>query len=291
MKILLTGASGALGSMLWQVLSDQGHQLQGWCWQHGSHPDWIAVDLRDFAAVKQHFEAFQPELLIHTAALTDVDACERDPDRAFAHNVSATVHLRQAIGARAIKVIHISTNDVFDGEQGNYRDTDIPRPINVYARSKYLAEQAWLDLPRHLIVRTTFLATQMQGKQGFFSWVCEGVQAQRPLSVVTDQWSAPLSTLTLSHWIAELLDAEGICHLASERLSRYEQALCIARSLPQDPALIPALITPCTRADLADVWTAPRPADVSLQQSAQAQARGLDTTFAHEVAQLLNVKG
>lgn len=287
MKILLTGASGALGSVLGPVLKDQGHEVQGWCWQHPTDPDWIAVDLRDAQAVQWHVQRFLPELVIHTAALTDVDACERDPDTAFAHNVTATVHLRQAIGNRATKVIHISTNDVFDGTRGAYTEVDVPRPINVYARSKYLAEQVWQDAPHHLIVRTTFLSPHMRGKQGFFSWVCEALQAGRSLSVVTDQWNAPVSSLTLSHWIGQLLAAEGICHLASERLSRFAQAQMIARALGYDPALI----LPCTRKDLASVWAAPRPADVSLLQSPEAQCRGLVTTFAHEVTQLLNVKG
>lgn len=287
MNILLTGASGALGRVLGPVLQAQGHRVQGWCWQHPGPGASVAVDLRDLQAVQWHMDRLQPELLIHTAALTDVDACEQDPDRAFAHNVTATVHLRQALGSRGVKVIHMSTNDVFDGRRGAYTETDVPQPINVYARSKYLAEQVWQDVPHVLIVRATFLAPHMQGKQGFFAWVCEHLRAQQPLRVVTDQWNAPLSVGTLSQWIAKLLEAEGICHLASERLSRYAQACAIARELGADAALI----TPCTRSELSAVWAAPRPADVSLVQGVLAQARGLHTTFAHEITHLLNVRG
>lgn len=286
MKVLLTGASGALGSRLQPVLQARGYTVQAWCYQAQGGPSWLQVDLRDAEAVKHHFQHFRPDILIHTAALTDVDACERFPEAAFALNVSGTLHLRQAIGTQPVKVVHVSTNDVFDGTVGQYTEADTPNPMNVYARTKYLAEQVWQDLPGALVVRATFLAPHMRGKTGFFAWVQAAVLAQRSLSVVTDQWNAPLSVGTLSEWLVQLLPTEGLCHLASERLSRYEQAMHIAQALGQDPALI----QPCTRQDLAQVWRAPRPADVSLQQNLQARRQGLVTTFAQEVQQLLNGK-
>jgi dTDP-4-dehydrorhamnose reductase len=131
MRIVITGHKGQLGKALQLLLAD--NQLLGL--------DLPEADVTDPDSVIDAVVKFRPEVVIHTAAMTDVDGCEQDPELAFRVNVLGTQNIALACGRIGATMIHISTNDVFDGSLGrSYYEWDSPSPRSTYARSKAAAE-------------------------------------------------------------------------------------------------------------------------------------------------------
>lgn len=279
-RILLTGASGGLGQVLYRQLQNDGHRVLGIGLNHVV-PPLQPLDLRDYTALERLARAFEPDLIIHTVALTDVDRCEREPALAEALNVLTTQHVCEVAAQLGAKVVHVSTCDVFSGTEGMYREEDIPAPVNVYAHTKYAAEQVVAQMPSALTVRLTFVAWFVAGKPAFPAWLVRQLQAGQRVGLFCDQFNAPLSVFTAARWISALLDAHGLYHLASERVSRWEVGLGIAKALglPLD------LLDPVRLGDAG--LFAQRPADVSLCGDKLAQAWQLRTTWPQELAILL----
>jgi dTDP-4-dehydrorhamnose reductase len=279
-RILLTGASGGLGRVLYHSLEHAGHQVLGTGLRQAISP-LECLDLRDRAALDRVVQTFEPEVIIHTVALTDVDRCEREPALAEALNVQTTQHVCAVAAQQGAKVIHVSTCDVFSGLEGMYREADIPDPVNVYARTKYQAEQIVAQMPSALIVRLTFVAWFVAGKPAFPAWLARQLQTRQRVGLFVDQFNAPLSVFTAADWIARLLDAQGLYHLASERISRWQVGCDIAKGLG-----LPLDLLDSVRLVDAGLF-AQRPADVSLCGDKLAQDWQLHTTWAQELAILL----
>lgn len=279
-KILIMGASGGLGQVLYRSLQRDGKHVLG---TYLNHPqaDLHPLDLRDRQATLRLCQEFQPDLLINTVAWTDVDGCERDYEQAFELNVLTTLSARLAAEASGAKLLHISTNDIFSGQAGAYQETDQPNPINHYARTKYIAEQILSDLPSVLILRFTFLSWWASGKTAFARWLVQSLQNQQPIKLFVDQFNAPVFVETLGEWLQQLWHLTGIYHLASERRSRWETGMAIAQGLGLNTHLIqPASLQVFN-------LPAPRPSDVSLRADKLSQATGLQTDFAAEIEKLL----
>lgn len=279
-RILLTGASGGLGRVLYPALEAAGHAVMGTGLTQVSAP-LVPLDLRDQNALARLARDFVPEIILHTVALTDVDRCERDPELAAALNVQATRHVCAVAQQCGAKVIHVSTCDVFSGVEGRYREEDTPQPVNVYAHTKYQAEQVVAQLPSALIVRLTFVAWFVAGKPAFPAWLRSQLQAGQRVGLFVDQWNAPLSVFTAARWLTALVEAQGLYHLASERVSRWQVGQDIAQGLGLPVDLLDAV--PLARAALV----ARRPADVSLCGEKLARDWHLQTTWPQELAILL----
>lgn len=144
-RTLLTGGSGRLGQELLQLLPDL------------LAPSRSDLDLTDPATVEAALERFAPALVVHAAAYTDVAGAERDRAACWRVNVDGTRHLVEAVRRRGIPLLHISTDYVFWGDRGGYREDDPPGPVrNYYALSKLAAEVTVRTLDDHLVVRTSF---------------------------------------------------------------------------------------------------------------------------------------
>ncbi len=277
-KIILTGASGGLGSALMAKLS-QHHDVLGLCHANPA-PGLKELDLREPAAIQKLAKEFQPEIILHTVGLTDVDRCDRDLEAALDINTRSTLHARLAAEAVGARIIHISTNDVFSGEQGLYREQDIPLPVNFYSQTKYMAEQMLYGYQKSLILRFTILSWYASGKTTFAAWLVKSLRAGKPVSLYGDQYNSPLYVETLAEWIEALFDANGLYHLGSERWSRWQTGMAIAQAFNLDTSLIQK-----TSAVLAHT-PAPRPLDVSLDCSKLKADWGLTTTALAEVKRL-----
>ncbi len=206
MRILVTGARGMLGTALLPVLS-RNHTAWGM--------DVQDCDIRDAAAVSEYLRSRPPDLLIHLAAYTNVDACEANLQIAEETNSLGTRNLAAACAEAGAAMLYVSTDYVFDGtREGAYREDDAPHPINVYGRSKWMGEQhVRAILKRFYIVRASWLYGA--GGKNFVTTILSAAHQQKTLRVVNDQRGCPTYTRHLSSKIAELIQTEsyGIYHI------------------------------------------------------------------------------
>jgi dTDP-4-dehydrorhamnose reductase len=219
MKILVTGARGLLGQRLLTELATHGHSPIGF-----SH---TTLDITDFAQAQRVIGDVQPDLVIHCAAMTQVDRCAEQPDEALRVNGIGTQQIALACQKFGLPLAYISTNEVFDGEQvAGYLEYDQPRPINPYGYSKWVGEQTVRDLlPQHYIIRTSWGFAH--GGDNFLHKMIKAAARGDALSVVTDEVAAPTYTDDLAEAICRLVETEryGIYHLVNNgRASRYQFA-------------------------------------------------------------------
>jgi dTDP-4-dehydrorhamnose reductase len=217
MRILITGHKGQLGRALQQVLG--GEELLGL--------DLPEYDITDPASIIEPVVEFQPEVVIHGAAMTDVDGCERNPEQAFRVNALGTQNVALACGRAGAAMVHVSTNDVFDGKLGRpYYEWDKLSPQSIYAQSKAAAEfYVRTLLSRFYIVRTSWLYAR--GGSNFVTKIIAAADKYAALRVVTDEVSAPTYAPDLAQAIARLIATEhyGIFHFSNSGLcSRHEWA-------------------------------------------------------------------
>lgn len=207
-RVLITGASGMLGSDLVPVLAGAGYEVLA-----RSRSE---LDIADAAAVARELTATTPDILVNCAAFTKVDLCETDP-RALAVNAQAVGTLAEACGHRSCQLVQISTDFVFDGAKRRpYVEDDATNPLSAYGRTKREGEEQALRLPGSLIVRASWLF----GRSGwnFIEAILKQVESGKTrLSVVADQVGRPTATTDLSEAILALLDAgaSGIYHFAN----------------------------------------------------------------------------
>jgi dTDP-4-dehydrorhamnose reductase len=205
-----------LGQALHQVLTDKNHDIL-------SVP---RVDVADHNIV-QHLTELRPELVIHAAAMTDVDECARDPDKAFSVNAFGTQNVAHACLRTNAQMVYVSTNEVFGGRSERpYREDDKPDPINPYGSSKRSGEQMAANYLKTglYIVRTAWL---FGGGNKFPAKIVARAKEHGEVQVVADEISNPTYTFDLAEAIAELVrtDAYGIYHFTNAGYcSRYDFA-------------------------------------------------------------------
>jgi dTDP-4-dehydrorhamnose reductase len=264
LRLLITGASGLLGSKLVRLAIDSGHEVHSLYLEH-SLPEGQPqrLDITDQGAVEKTLADKLPEVVIHAASITDLDLCEQNPELAFRVNATATGFLAEACRKVGIFLIYVSTDYVFDGEQGNYREHDQPNPVNVYGKSKLLGEQEVIRKAEDFcIARTSVLfGWGRKHRSNFATWVYEKSRAGQRINVVTDQYATPTLSSNLGRMLLEAAERRmnGTFHLSgSTRVNRYDFAVLLARRFGFDEKLL----TP-VKAE-AIHWIARRPFDSSL---------------------------
>ena len=215
MKIIIAGGRGQLGRTLERVLSPK-HQV-------------VIIDLPE-TDVTQRGEIdtlvnLAPDLVIHAAAMTDVDGCARDPDAAFRSNALGTQNVALACQRANAVMLYISTNEVFDGtKNAPYRELDEPHAINPYGASKLAGERyVQMLLNRFYIVRTAWLYSR--GGNNFPNKIIAAAREKGRLAVVDDEIGNPTYAPDLARALAELIETNhfGIYHLTGEgAASRYD---------------------------------------------------------------------
>jgi dTDP-4-dehydrorhamnose reductase len=206
MRILVTGATGMLGHALVPVLEER-HQVV-----RLTRND---CDLCDESAVSGIFQLEKPEIVMHLAAFTNVDACERVPQKAEKQNAEATRNVARAAKQIGAAVLHTSTDYVFRGDRDSpYREDDPPNPLNVYGRTKLMGEQYLEEiLDRYFIVRTSWLFGP-HGKN-FVTTILKLAGEKRQLRIVNDQQGTPTYTRHLATKLEELVTTGeyGVYHI------------------------------------------------------------------------------
>jgi dTDP-4-dehydrorhamnose reductase len=263
-QLLITGATGLLGCVLAQEAV--GHYET---WGIARHPDPVdlpcsmeALDLVDGPATAERVQAIAPDVVIHAAAFTSVDGCERDPERAVRVNVEGTKNLLSALKGHACRFVFISTDSVFDGGKGQYSEDDRAVPIHVYGRTKLQAEEAVLHArPNALVVRTVFYGWNVTFRESLAEWIVSRLRAGQVVTGFQNARFSPLLTNHLARLILKLVatKASGILHVASpESRSKYEFAARLADLLGYAAdRVVPTQL-------VAGRLAAPRPLDTSL---------------------------
>jgi dTDP-4-dehydrorhamnose reductase len=258
MRIFVTGSEGQLGTVLRASLAEAGHEVAG-----GDLPGW---DMMDGRQVEVGLRAFAPDVVLHAAALTNVDYCAEHPQEAVRINGVGTYNVALACREIGAQIVAISSNEVFDGTADRpYEEYDPRRPINPYGRSKAVAEQVVERFaPDYMIVRTAWLYAP--GGTNFIHKILERARSGGPLRVVTDEVGSPTYAVDLADGLTRLiaLGRPGIYHLANAgACSRHEFAEAIVElaglDTPVEPITSDAFDRPSTPppySPLANVFAA-----------------------------------
>ncbi len=219
-RLLVTGASGFLGATVMQQARAH-YDVLGTYLTHACAGA-VALDIRDGHAVRRLCRAFQPQAIVHTAyekSSTDVI-------------VAGSARIAEAATAQGARLVHLSSDLIFDGTRGRYSEADAPAPLLAYGAAKLAAEEAVrAACPAAVLVRTS-LIYGLDGTDAQSRMVLEGARSGRPVNLFTDEWRSPVLVDELAAALLELAarDARGPLHVAgAERLSRYDLGLLLAR--------------------------------------------------------------
>ena len=213
MKIMIIGGSGRFGRVLTGVLRKDNYSTI----PLGSKE----LDLRG-EGVKDKIIGYSPDYIVHTAALSNVDECEKDPKLTYSINAYGTEEVTKAANRLNVPLLYISTDYVFDGGNPPYSEYDEPNPVNVYGESKLMGENFVKRLSSSIIVRVSWLFGPE--KSDFIDFVLEG---EEPIPIVRRQISKPTCTVDLSYAVKKLIErgVSGIYHFANTpAVSRLEWA-------------------------------------------------------------------
>ncbi|MCX6642548.1 MAG: dTDP-4-dehydrorhamnose reductase [Candidatus Bathyarchaeota archaeon] len=256
MIILVIGGGGQLGSKIIEY-SREYHEIYA---TYLSRPPQLSAskiflaDKTDKSSIQSLVKKIKPDVVIDTAALHNVDYCETNKEQTHKVNVEGTKNVAEACNAIGAKMVFVSTDYVFNGKIGHYKETDIPTPINYYGQSKLDGENAIKKICKnYCIARTSviysWVSTQStvttSGKPlNFAMWANEKLGKGEQLNIVNDQYSSP----TLADHLAQTLlkiceeDLRGIYHIAGKtRINRYDFILKIAEKIGYNPTLIKAV--------------------------------------------------
>jgi dTDP-4-dehydrorhamnose reductase len=222
MRVLVTGAKGMLGTDLLQEWQAQGYELRA--------TDIQDMDVREAVQVQSSFADFRPELVLHLAALTDVDGCERKPEQAYRTNTIGTQNVALACQQANVPLVYISTLSVFDGTKCEpYTEFDTPNPNSWYSRSKYEGEKIVERLlQRYYIVRAGWMFGGGPEDKKFVAKIIELARSRAELKIVDDKFGSPTYTRDLARALIQLTRTGwfGVYHATNtgEPCSRYEFA-------------------------------------------------------------------
>lgn len=233
MRVLITGASGMLGSSLIETLRGRLDVIG--LSRHrpaDARVGWLEIDLAIPGQLATALEQALPDVVVHAAAMTNVDECERDPDLAMRVNQDCVGDIAAHCAARSAKLVYISTDAVFDGSgKTPYRETDEARPLNVYARAKLGGESLALEAPSSLVLRTNIFGWRHGRGGSLGEWILAGLREGRELTTFKDVYFSPIAAVLFAGVISSCIecDLRGLFHAGgAESISKHEFAMKIA---------------------------------------------------------------
>jgi len=266
-NILITGSGGFLGWNLCRTASEN-FNVTGIIRNNKINLDNVSTvycDLTDQHSLLNIFNTAKPDIVIHAAAASDPNFCQQHQIESEVINVDTSVFLADLCGKKRIKLIFISTDLVFDGTRGNYRESSDANPLNIYGQQKLRAEnEILLKNPDATICRMPLMfGDTPEGSKRFLQLWIEQLRDKKMLNLFNDEFRTPVSATDASEGILHCSDNNsGIIHLGGkERISRYEMG-CIIAELT---GVSKNLITSCSQDDIK--MAAPRPKDVSLDST------------------------
>ncbi len=266
MRVLVTGASGLLGGRVVSLALKRGHLVFSAYNQHPAKAGFaVRLDLTNVGDVGETIRRLRPDAIIHTAAYTNVDGCEENRDLAWRVNAEACKHIAISSADVGAHLVYVSTDYVFDGEGGLYREEDTPNPINYYGYTKLMGEEFVKQYAKSwCIARTSVIYGWGGSKLNFATWLIESLEQGRHVKVLVDQYVSPTLNSNLAQMLIEIAERKlcGILHTAgASRVSRYEFAQKLAGIFD----LNTNLMAPARMGELK--WKARRPRDSSLDVS------------------------
>jgi dTDP-4-dehydrorhamnose reductase len=259
---LVTGPTGFLGTNAGLFLADKVEAVGlGRQTSSSQYPRFIQADLRDHARVAQAVEELAPTVVLHTAALSSHEGCEREPELARELNVAASRTLAESASRVGAKFIYISTDAVFDGQRGMYSEQDSPNPFSVYGQTKLEGEHAVGECLDALILRTNFFGWSPTGTRSILEFFLSALESSRSVAGYTDfvVTSIYVQSLLEGIWALNEADTRGLVHLASrDAASKYQFGIWVAREFGLDASVI----HPSHSSD--EVLTTSRSRDISL---------------------------
>lgn len=247
-KLAVIGASGLLGKNLVERLS-LSYEVIG-TYNRNHFEGGSALDMLNADSFVSFLEQQKPKIIVQSAALTDLEECEKNPELAFALNEKPVQILAEWSRKNNAKIVLISTDGVFDGNKGNYTEEKQANPVNAYGMSKLKGELALSQHPDSLIIRVAVLYNQDINSRKFVAWAIRNLAAGKTITACADFIRCPTHTEDIAIALDALLkkDATGCYHtVGATAISMYEAAREIARIFGYDQSLaVPTLSTSLT---------------------------------------------
>jgi len=265
-KILITGSNGLLGQNLISLFLHDTKNYEVFGFSRGENRsgrsdfEYHDVDLTHKGLLKEKVKQIQPDFIINTAAMTNVDACENNREGCYDLNVNVVQYLIDICSSINAHLIHLSTDFIFDGEKGNYSEEDTPNPLSYYGETKLYSEQILQKSTINYTILRTILVYGLvndMSRSNIVLWVKESLEKKNEITIVDDQFRSPtyVEDLALACKISIDKKATGVFNISSNQLlSVFEIAQEIATTFNLDKKLIKPISTSTLN------QTAPRPA-------------------------------
>ena len=265
LTFLVTGSAGLIGH---QVVKDLSETHEVFSCYNKSKPEFgipTKMDLLNHEMISNVLSEKNPDIVIHLGAMTAVDLCDTQQDNALKINSQATEILAKECSKINSFMVYVSTDYVFNGNSGLYKENAVTNPLGFYGKSKLLGEKSIQNFSSNwCIARTSTPFGLHPTKKSFPIWVIENLQKQKQIDVLTDQFTSPTYVPSLSRMLIEISERHltGIIHVAgASKISRYEMASLVSDKLGLDGKLLREI-------SINDIkWEAQRPKDSSLNVS------------------------
>ena len=254
-KVVITGSNGLLGQSLLNLLLKEKNKYQVFGFSRGNNRsgradfEYTSIDITDKFLLKEVIHQIKPDVIINTAAMTNVDVCEVKKEACNLLNVTVVQWLSELSKELNAHIIHLSTDFIFDGKKGNYKETDTPKPLNYYGVTKLKSEEVLIaSQVDFTILRTILVYGQVfdKSRNNIVLWVKKSLEAKKEITIIDDQYRMPtyVEDLALACKIAMDKKAIGTFHISSKKLlSIYELAQQIAEVFQLDKNLIKPIST------------------------------------------------
>ena len=265
LKFLVTGSAGLVGQQVVKYLSKSNQVFSCYNESKPEYGDSVKMDLKNYELVSSVLTEIKPDVVIHLGAMTGVDICEKEKTAASEINTKATEIIAKECSKLNSFLVYVSTDYVFDGNFGMYKEGDVANPLGFYGKSKLEGEKAVQNFSTNwCIARTSTPFGLHPTKKSFPMWVIENLQKQKQIDVLIDQFTSPTYIPNLSRMLIEISERRitGIIHAAgASKISRYQMASMVSDKLNLDGTLLKQISMNKMK------WVAQRPKDSSLDVS------------------------
>lgn len=249
MRVLVTGSNGLLGQKLCQLL-DSKDEIELIATARSplsislNSGEFKQLDITNQHSVDDVIADVSPDIIINTAAMTQVDQCETERDKCWLSNVTAVSYLVNACEQNGVKLIHVSTDFVFDGTHGPLKEDEKPSPVNYYGESKLAGEEIITNSKIDWAIARTVLVygvTSDLSRSNIVLWVKQSLENGKVINVVNDQWRTPTlaEDLAMGCYLMAIKNAKGFFHISGEEMmTPYEIAIQTAKFFKLDSSLI-----------------------------------------------------
>ncbi|GFD95367.1 NAD(P)-dependent oxidoreductase [Alteromonas sp. KUL156] len=254
-KVVITGSNGLLGQTLVSLLLEEKERYEVIGFSRGENRsgrgdfNYVSIDITDEDLLYKKLSEYKPDVIVNTAAMTNVDACETNKQACDNLNIDVVQYLKNYSEENKTHLIHISTDFIFDGKNGPYKESDKPNPLNYYGLSKLKSEELLIKSKvNYAILRTILVYGKVydMSRTNIVLWVKKMLEDRKEITIVDDQFRMPtyVEDLALACKLSIDKKALGIFNISSKRMmSIYEIAQQIAEAFRLDKSLIKPIST------------------------------------------------